>query len=202
MTPGIHYLNGDPLTVRQLAERAGCTVAAMKGRLSRYTPAQAVELGGTKPPSGIALANVYEHRGQTLTTRQLADMVGCPYGTMKSRLLTMSLDEAVALGAPDVTRVRPGVLHGRPPGKPGGSAALAKRSWNLGEQKTDKRVLKPAEIPGEPVRTAKTVVTVAPTPRDRFYVDPAFVVPTFTAMRPGEYLSSGSAVERAYGGAR
>lgn len=47
----LYDLDGESVTTRQLAERAGCPIATMTDRLRRHTPKKAVEMG----PSGSTI---------------------------------------------------------------------------------------------------------------------------------------------------
>lgn len=214
--PAAFYeMGGHQFTCRQLAELAGCSHQAMHRRLARgHSPAKAVAWGpadrNRKRPEAVGTPRQgkHEYNGQRYTCAQLAELAGCGWMAMRSRLRLMSPAEAVARGASDPHRKRKPdapvkAQAPKPPKpapvkqtKPASSAKLSAKSWSISEKKADKRTLKPADMPGEGIRTEKTVVTVAKH-FDRFAVDPASVPSIFG--RIGQYEDTGTAIARQYG---
>ncbi len=202
---------GRSLTAAELAAIAGCERTTMRMRLKRYTPEQAVAMGNadkqrrakdsrvfSTETGDHPMTKFYEIGGERLIARELAERAGCSLLTMRQRLKHHDAATALAMGAADKNRRRALKM---PP------ATAAPTQKPAPAKRMDLTVVrKPEAVKLDSSRAAivpdNVKRTVAVTPPDRFHVDPAFVVPTFTAMRTGEYLSSGSAVERAYGGAR
>lgn len=90
-----HFLqcNGETLTIRQMAERAGCTRVAMKCRLLRLSPEEAMAVGPSQPRE-----NLHTLGGESLTVSQMTERAGCTRVAMVNRLKRMSPEKAVALG--------------------------------------------------------------------------------------------------------
>lgn len=184
MNEKTHPYHGRSLTTSELAALAGCIRSTMKRRLCRMSAEEAVALGGPSPTGFNSKSVLYEFNGEKLTCSELSRRTGISIQTLHYRLKTMGQSVQVAVAMKALA-------------KPASSAKLSAKSWSIEERKADKRTLKPTEIPGEAIVTPKTVVTVAPKPRDRFYVDPAYVLPTFG--RIGQYEDTGSAIARQYG---
>ena len=164
----------------------------------------------------------YKVGHESLTVDDLAARAGCSRATMQTRLRTHKPESAIAMGAACPNRPRKLQFRIKPSDakpakperapkppdtpkpapvkqtKPASSAKLSAKSWSIGEKKADKRTLKPADMPGEGIRTEKTVVTVAKH-FDRFAVDPATCPPIFSGRPYGVHEDTGSAIARQYG---
>lgn len=190
---------GEKKTVKDLADLAGCSAEAMRTRLKTYSPEIAVEMGKADPsrrPEGWShpSAKRYTFNGQQLTISELAKLAGCKDNTMRGRLKTMEAVEAVAMGAGDVKRKRPGSGNFTPRGKSASSQALSDKSWTIKERK-QADAKKPAAS-GPVIVPKGLVIQRAPKPLDRFHIDPASVPSHFG--RIGQYESTGSAIEAQY----
>ena len=184
---------GQQLTMRQLADISGCGKSCLRQRLKKMDLAAAIAMGpGDRmrrykggpmfnTPDGLhPTTKRYTVGAETLTLKELAARAGVPACSMRARLLRHEPAVALAMGKAGLgRRVNKREPKPKPPPKPPkpakvkqtkppASAKLSAKSWSIGEKKADKRVLKPTEIKGEAIVTPKTVVTVAPKPRDRF----------------------------------
>jgi len=202
---------GKMLTAVELAKLAGCGTAAMRKRLDKMGAADAVAMGPATHarPRGLGASvwgdrghhpstKFYELDGERLTVAQLAERAGCPQNTIRSRLLVMTVERAVALGKADHHRLRAAAGTVKKPAtakpKPGGSEALSAQSWSIRAKKKAPKVAAPT---GPVVMLPGVKITRAAAPVGRFAVDPRTVPCTFG--RIGQYEDSGSALERAYG---
>jgi hypothetical protein len=110
-------INGQQMTVSEMARAAGVIRNTMVKRLQTMQPEQALAMGkgkaGMKP-------GLYPYQGQMLTRRQLCDISGAGFATMKNRLQKYSPEVAVAMGPGDRHRERPNQRKPRKPQKPRG----------------------------------------------------------------------------------
>ena len=225
--PAITYeMGGHQFTCRQLAELAGCSHQAMHRRLALgHSPAKAVAWGpadrSRKRPDakGAPKPGKHEYNGQRYTCAQLAEIAGCSWMAMRSRLRIMDPVQAVARGASDPHRKRKAdeerktpirVKVEKPPKpapvktRPASSDALSASDWRAAEVKKDKRKL-PASLkvsaPSGPIvmLPGVEIQRAAPIP-DRFAVDPRTCPPIFSGRPYGQYEDTGSAVAKRYGG--
>lgn len=110
-THGRYQYLGQPVSIQQLADLAGCTWGCMQQRLRTRTPEDAVAMGapgskGVHRPAQtaaatdarVATARRHRYQGQDVTAAQLAALAGCPPRIMHLRLRHNSAEEAVALG--------------------------------------------------------------------------------------------------------
>ncbi len=214
-----HQIGDERLTILELAHRAGCTVKAMRLRLGRgMTTAEAVAAGARMDTGAAAHAAQFKYRwkGELVSAAFLADLAGCSKTAMSQRLCTLQMtpEEAVARG--------PNVHHSRLAGdqqpatvpaptviplapvtpRPGFGEQMHREALRSStSHKAKAPPAPPAFAKDTPVILPEGVkVTVAPTPRDRFSVDPAEVPSSFSSMRPGQYLDNDNALARAYRG--
>lgn len=212
--PAAFYeMGGHQFTCRQLAELAGCSHQAMHRRLARgHSPAKAVAWGpadrNRKRPEAVGTPRQgkHEYNGQRYTCAQLAELAGCGWMAMRSRLRLMSPAEAVARGASDPHRKRKPdapvkAQAPKPPKpapvkqtKPASSADLSAKSWAIQAKKKAPKVAAPT---GPVVMLPGAKITRAPAPVGRFAVDPRTVPCTFG--RIGQYEDTGTAIARQYG---
>lgn len=178
-----HYLiDGKPLTLRQLAQLAGCSPGCMTQRLKRHTPEAAVAMGAadktrialetaaprTESANKTRLASVerFPFKGQQLTCAELAALAGITPHRMRLRLRYRTPEQAVAMGS---TKGRKG-------------AAIQ----SLGQVRAPKsRNVEPLAANAEVIVPPNVKRTVAPTPADRFAITSA--PQHFSARKPGQY---------------
>ena len=101
---------GQMVTSRDLAKRAGCTPNAMRQRLERMSVTEALAMGASsrfraKGPGTNFYRNetglhpstkIHTFQGRPATTAELAKLAGCSAGAMRLRLQTMSAEQAVS----------------------------------------------------------------------------------------------------------
>lgn len=185
---------GQPHTVRQLAELAGVTPHTMRERLSRLPPEVAVGQGKTKFAPGRLRTFVVN--GETLSVADLAKRAGISWVTMYQRLRRYSPEEAVRI---------PLQRRGITVRKPGPKAEPARKPIAATQAPTPAPTRAPTPAPTRaptPAPTAAPEVivpanvkrTVAKAPPGRFDVQQA----PSTFGRIGQYEETGSAVARQY----
>lgn len=129
--------------------------------------------------------------------RQVAAALDRSTDQMLTRLAELQHQGKVTVGYVDVNRRRQKVwFH---PDHAASAAELSPAEWGARKATTVARALAPKSA-----RTASTggpVVTKAPPFVDRRFT-PERVEPFFSAMTPGSYIRTGSAIERAYGGGK
>lgn len=135
----------------------------------------------------------YTLDGKPMLVKQLAAVAGCTLKGMEQRLARgMTPEEAVAAGA-DMRRSRgTAPVEPRPAPTPAPRPVAAPIAKAFAERQAafepDAAVIEPANVKR----------TVAETPPDRFHVEPDAAPSLFSSMRPGQYESTGSAIERYY----
>ena len=207
MAPPPRYtLNGQPVTVSELAAMAGCDRRAMQQRLTGagLTPEEAVAAGakmarryfGRKMPARTpdssrrgGPAPTISYRGRMVYVAELAALAGCKPDTLRHRItkLGMTPEDAVAAGP---QMARRGYSKADFAGASTGTAPAAK----LKTAKAPSVALDPRE---PAVTPAHVKPFVAPKPPDHRFV-PTVVPSTFG--RIGSYERTGSALERALEG--
>jgi len=89
------------LTRKQLAERAGCSYAAMHERLQRKTPEEAVDMGPTHEVIPLVAegrepaVKLYEYEGQKYNITQLATLKGISHAYMRKLIKQHGVDGAM-----------------------------------------------------------------------------------------------------------
>lgn len=143
-----------------------------------------------------ALQVSYTHAGGTMCTaveRGLIRWVHAPFGKAHNRRVYFAIKHC-----PE----RWGEASRKPPqGRPGKGVSASIRQWSAkGGRLAKTTVTKAQERAGfaSHDRVAPPTVYGPSTTDTRYTVDKP--EPFFSAMRPGNYLQSGSAIERAYGG--
>lgn len=83
--------------IEHYAGLAGCSFNAMRYRLKHLLPDDAVKLGASNYKL-VPDNNVYVYHGDFWTVKQLADYVGVNENTMRTRLVSHSVEYAVGMG--------------------------------------------------------------------------------------------------------
>ena len=93
--PTLKFLyEGRLYKIAELAEMAGCTSYAMRARLKKMEPEDAVAMG---PNPKVSLSR-YEYLGHRYTASELAEIAGCSDHAMYVRLSKMEPADAVRMG--------------------------------------------------------------------------------------------------------
>lgn len=198
--PATYLLNGEPKTAAELGKLCGRTASTMRKRLKRMTVEDAVSTAPmparTRAPTSTTWATKFHDlNGESVTAKQLAERCGCKIETMRFRLKTHTAAEALAMKRPAVKVKRERIKYGRTRE----AKCPAPRVDDFQRKvKPGSKLEKVIEWRGQVLLAGEEFIpddvkrTIAPTPPDRFAVQPGG-----TFGRIGQYECTGSALERA-----